>query len=58
MRFAGDWIERPPESDSVMVGDRISDMTAAKTFGVRSLLCPADLGLSAVINDIISSDIQ
>ena len=58
MRFAGDWVERPPESDSVMVGDRISDMTAAKTFGVRSLLCPADLGLSAVINDIISPDIQ
>ena len=58
MRFAGDWVERPSESDSVMVGDRISDMTAAKAFGVRSLLCPADLGLSAVINDIISPDIH
>ena len=58
MRFADDWVERPSEAESVMVGDRISDMAAAKAFGVRSLLCPAELGLSAVINDIISSDIQ
>jgi len=58
MRFAGEWGERPSESDSVMVGDRISDMTAANAFGVRSLLCPAGLGLSAVINDIVPTDIQ
>ena len=58
MRFADDWVERPSEADSVMVGDRITDMATAKAFGVRSLLCPAELGLSDVINDIISSDIQ
>ena len=58
MRFADDWVERPSEAESVMVGDRISDMAAAKAFGVRSLLCPAETGLTAVINEIISSDIQ
>ena len=58
MKFADDWSERPSESHSIMVGDRISDMAAAETFGVRSLLCPAEIGLSAVINDIISPTIQ
>ena len=58
MRFAGDWIERPSEADSVMVGDRLSDMAAAKAFGVRSLLCPEEIGLSAVINEIIPPEIQ
>ena len=58
MKFADKWVERPSESGSVMVGDRFSDMAAADTFGVQSLLCPAEIGISAVINDIISPDIQ
>ena len=58
MKFADEWAERPSESGSVMVGDRFSDMAAADTFGVQSLLCPAEIGISAVINDIISPDIQ
>ena len=46
-------MNRPSEESSVMVGDRMSDMEAARSFNVNGLLCPPDVGLSGVIDQII-----
>ena len=53
LKFGDDWIERPDESHSVMVGDRGVDMSAAARYGVRGLLCDGDAGLASVVNSIL-----
>jgi histidinol phosphatase-like enzyme len=53
LKFGDDWIGRPDESDSVMVGDRDVDMSAAVRYGVRGLLCDGDAGLSSVVDSIL-----
>ena len=53
LKFGDDWIGRPDESDSVMVGDRGVDMSAAARYGVRGLLCDGDAGLASVMNSIL-----
>ena len=56
LKFGRKWTHRPSEERSVMVGDRMSDMEAARAFNVRGLLCPADLGLSGVIDQILETN--
>ena len=53
LKFGDDWIERPDESHSVMVGDRGVDMSAADRYGVRGLRCDGDAGLASVVNSIL-----
>ena len=53
--FGEHWIDRPSESDSVLVGDRQSDIIAAERFGVRGILCDPESGLAAVISEIDSN---
>ena len=53
LKFGSKWMNRPSEESSVMVGDRMSDMEAARSFNVNGLLCPPDVGLSGVIDQII-----
>ena len=50
--FGDDWVNRPSESRSIMVGDRNSDITAADRFGVRGILCDSESGLAGVIDQI------
>ena len=53
LKFGDDWINRPDESHSVMVGDRGVDMSAAARFGVDGILCDSDKGLAEVIGSIL-----
>ena len=53
LKFGDDWINRPDESHSVMVGDRGVDMSAAARFGVDGILCDPDKGLAEVIGTIL-----
>lgn len=53
IRFGKNWTERPVETGSVMVGDRESDLIAGEAHGVRSVMCPAEEGISAVIDGIL-----
>lgn len=53
LQFDINWKDRPDESSSVMVGDRVVDMEAATNFGVRGLRCDPDIGLSQVISMIL-----
>ena len=41
LKFGSKWMNRPSEESSVMVGDRMSDMEAARSFNVNGLLCPS-----------------
>ena len=53
LKFGDDWINRPDESASVMVGDRGVDMSAAARFGVVGILCDSNAGISGVIDSIL-----
>jgi len=53
LKFGDDWINRPDESHSVMVGDRGVDMSAAARFGVDGIRCDSDKGLAEVIGSIL-----
>ena len=53
LKFGDDWINRPDESTSVMVGDRGVDMSAAARFGVDGILCDPNKGLAEVIGSIL-----
>ena len=53
LKFGDDWINRPDESTSVMVGDRGVDMSAAARFGVDGILCDSNTGISGVIDSIL-----
>ena len=41
--------------ESILVGDRESDIIAAERFGVRGILCDSESGLASVIDEIASS---
>jgi len=51
--YGSDWSDRPSEEDSIMVGDRSSDIDAGDSFGVHSIRCDPQVGLSGVIDEII-----
>lgn len=53
LKFGPEWVNRPDESSSVMVGDRGVDMDAAFNFGVRGLQCDPEKGLPDVISMIL-----
>ena len=50
--FGDDWVNRPSESSSILIGDRNSDITAAERVGVRGILCDSESGLAGVIDQI------
>jgi histidinol-phosphate phosphatase family protein len=51
--FDAEWVERPDESTSFMVGDRGVDMAAAENFGVRGIRCDPKIGISGVVDSIL-----
>ena len=51
--FDAEWVERPDESTSFMVGDRGVDMAAAENFGVRGIRCDPNIGISGVVDSIL-----
>ena len=51
--YDADWLDRPDESTSFMVGDRGVDMAAAEQFGVRGIRCDPDVGISGVVDSIL-----
>ena len=53
LQFDADWVERPDESTSFMVGDRGVDMAAAESFGVRGIRCDPDFGIAGVVDSIL-----
>ena len=53
IKFGEEWKNRPSENSSIMVGDRIVDMEAAKAHGTRSFRCNPDVGISDVISEIL-----
>jgi len=53
IKFGKDWENRPDESGSIMVGDRDSDMQAARSHGVKGIQCSPENGLSGVIAEIM-----
>ncbi len=53
--YGDDWIDRPDESDSILIGDRESDIIAAERFGVKGILCDSESGISGVIDQILSA---
>ena len=54
LSFGDDWIDRPSESDSILIGDRESDIIAAERFGVKGILCDSESGISGVFEQIMS----
>ena len=53
--YGDDWIDRPDESGSILIGDRESDIIAAERFGVKGILCDSESGISGVIDQILSA---
>ena len=51
--YDADWVDRPDESTSFMVGDRGVDMAAAEQFGVRGIRCDPEVGISGVVDSIL-----
>ncbi|MEE3270285.1 MAG: HAD-IIIA family hydrolase [Candidatus Thermoplasmatota archaeon] len=51
--YGDDWIDRPDDSLSFMVGDRQVDMIAASRYGIKGYLCNPNIGLSEVIGEIV-----
>ena len=56
--YGKNWINRPSEKGSILVGDRESDILAAETFGVKAIKCNPETGISGVIDKIISPDLE
>ena len=54
LSFGDDWIDRPSESGSILVGDRESDISAAGRFGVKGILCDSESGISGVFDTILN----
>lgn len=50
--FGDDWIDRPDDSSSFMVGDRQVDIIAATRYGIKSYLCNPQEGISGVLEEI------
>ena len=55
LSYGDDWIDRPSESDSILIGDRESDIIAAERFGVKGILCDSASGISGVFEQILDS---
>ncbi len=55
--FGTEWLERPDESTSFMVGDRGVDMAAAENFGVRGIRCDPEIGISGVVDSILGGTV-
>ena len=53
LKYGDEWVDRPDESTSVMVGDRGVDMSAATRFGVHGVLCLGRGGIAGVIDSIL-----
>ena len=51
--YGKNWINRPDESESVMVGDRDVDRLAAEKYGVKFFRCNPHVGLYDVIESIL-----
>ena len=51
--YGREWLDRPDESTSVLVGDRHADMGAAESHGVRGIRCDSSLGLASVADSIL-----
>jgi len=56
LSFGDDWVDRPSESGSILVGDRESDISAAERFGVKGILCDSESGISGVFDKILNSE--
>ena len=55
LSFGDDWVDRPSESESILIGDRESDIMAAERFGVKGILCDSESGISGVFEQIMNS---
>ena len=55
--YGKNWINRPDESESVMVGDRDVDRLAAENYGVKFFRCNPHVGLYDVIESILGENI-
>ncbi len=53
--FGPDWVDRPTEEHSVLVGDRSSDLEAAERFGVMGIRCDHNKGIADVVNQILDT---
>ena len=56
--YGKNWNNRPSEKESILVGDRESDILAAETFGVRAIQCDPETGIAEVIDMIIPPDLE
>ena len=56
--YGKNWINRPSEKGSILVGDRESDILAAETFGVKGIRCNPEIGIAGVIDMIISPELE
>ena len=56
--YGNNWNNRPSEKESILVGDRESDILAAETFGVRGIQCNPETGIAGVIDMIIPPDLE
>ena len=56
--YGKNWNNRPSEKESILVGDRESDILAAETFGVRGIQCNPETGIAGVIDMIIPPDLE
>ena len=56
LSFGDNWVDRPSESGSILVGDRESDISAAERFGVKGILCDSESGISGVFDKILNSE--
>ena len=56
--YGRNWNNRPSEKESILVGDRESDIMAAETFGVRAIQCDPETGIAGVIDMIIPPDLE
>ena len=53
--YGDDWVDRPDESESVLVGDQPTDIEAASSFGVKGIQCSQTIGISEVMSQIIQT---
>tara|TARA_B100000686_G_scaffold354044_1_gene462339 strand:+ start:6970 stop:7542 length:573 start_codon:yes stop_codon:yes gene_type:complete len=51
--YGDDWLDRPDDSNSFMVGDRQVDIIAATRYGIKSYLCSPEDGISGVLEEIL-----
>ena len=56
--YGKNWINRPSEKGSILIGDRESDILAAETFGVRGIRCNPETGIAGVIDMLISPELE